>query len=253
MSPKVAWLYRFLTRGPARVSLVGETVRVERLSGDALTEIPVGSIDAITVRPSWFWNRLTIRIADGTERSIGGLGEKEAIRVHDAVLGEADRHASSLGNEMTLLDQRLSQLLAGECYLLHSKSGEMHAEPAVLLRKCGGLVRKRLEQAETEALRRLAPLESAEGFEMARERANNRFVSKRSPDVIAAARKALPVPLMCEQAEAIATDEDATLVLAGAGTGKTAVIVGKVAHLVRNQDVSPREIARFGIQSQSGH
>ena len=130
-----AWFYRFLTRGPARVSLVGETVRVERLSGDALAEIPVSSIDAITVRPSWFRNRLTIRIADGTERSIGGLGEKEAIRVHDAVLGEADRHASSLGNEMTLLDQRLSQLLAGECYLRHSKSGEMHAEPAVLLKK----------------------------------------------------------------------------------------------------------------------
>ena len=33
-----------------------------------------------------------------------------------------------------------------------------------------------------------------------------------------------------------------TLVLAGAGTGKTSVIVGKVAHLVRNQDVSPNEI-----------
>ena len=237
-----AWLYRFLTRGPARVSLVGETVRVERLSGDALTEIPVGSIDAITVRPSWFWNRLTIRIADGTERSIGGLGEKEAIRVHDAVLGEADRHASSLGNEMTLLDQRLSQLLAGECYLRHSKSGAMHAEPAVLLKKCGGLVRKRLEQAATEALSRLAPLEFAEGFEMARERANNRFVSKRSPDVIAAVQEALPVPLTSEQAEAIATDEDATLVLAGAGTGKTSVMVGKVAHLVRNQGVSPREV-----------
>ena len=242
ISAESAWLYRFLTRGPARVSLVGETVRVERLSGDALAEIPVSSIDAITVLPSWFWARLKICIADGTEWFIGGLAKREAVRVNDAVLGEADRHASSLGNELTLLDRRLSQLLAGECYLRHSTSGAMHAEPAVLLNKCGGLVRKRLEQAATEALSRLAPLESAEGFEMARERANNRFVSKRSTDVIAAAREALPVPLTSEQAEAIATDEDATLVLAGAGTGKTAVIVGKVAHLVRNQGVSPREI-----------
>ena len=45
-----------------------------------------------------------------------------------------------------------------------------------------------------------------------------------------------------EQAEAIATDEDATLVLAGAGTGKTSVIVGKLAHLVRNQGVDPGAI-----------
>ena len=49
-------------------------------------------------------------------------------------------------------------------------------------------------------------------------------------------------PLTNEQAEAVATDEDATLVLAGAGTGKTSVIVGKVAHLIRNQDVSPDEV-----------
>ena len=33
-----------------------------------------------------------------------------------------------------------------------------------------------------------------------------------------------------EQAHAIATDEDVTLVLAGAGTGKTAIITGKVAY-----------------------
>ena len=35
-----------------------------------------------------------------------------------------------------------------------------------------------------------------------------------------------------EQARNIATDEDTTLVLAGAATGKTAVIIGKIAHLV---------------------
>ena len=45
-----------------------------------------------------------------------------------------------------------------------------------------------------------------------------------------------------EQVEAIATDEEVTLVLAGAGTGKTAVITGKVAHLVRNRNVRPDEI-----------
>ena len=52
----------------------------------------------------------------------------------------------------------------------------------------------------------------------------------------------LSSPPTDEQAEAIATDEDTTLVLAGAGTGKTAVITGKVAHLVRNRGVPPREI-----------
>ena len=67
-------------------------------------------------------------------------------------------------------------------------------------------------------------------------------MNKSFPKVKAAVPKSLPVPLTDEQAEAVATDEDVTLVLAGAGTGKTSVIVGKVAHLVRNQGVSPDEV-----------
>ena len=66
----------------------------------------------------------------------------------------------------------------------------------------------------------------------------------------AAARSVLSYPVTDEQAEAIATDEDVTLVLAGAGTGKTATIVGKVAHLVRNEGVQPAEISGAGLQPQ---
>ena len=62
------------------------------------------------------------------------------------------------------------------------------------------------------------------------------------PAVVRAANGVLPASPTGEQAEAIATDEDATLVLAGAGTGKTAVITAKVAHLVRNQGVPADEI-----------
>ena len=57
-----------------------------------------------------------------------------------------------------------------------------------------------------------------------------------------AAKSDFDITLTDEQAVAIATDEDSTLVLAGAGTGKTAVITGKVAHLVRNEGVVPEEI-----------
>ena len=41
---------------------------------------------------------------------------------------------------------------------------------------------------------------------------------------------------------AVATDEDATLVLAGAGTGKTAAIVGKALYLVSDQGVPADQI-----------
>ena len=63
-----------------------------------------------------------------------------------------------------------------------------------------------------------------------------------SPSTIAVIVSPETNGLTDEQATAVATDEDVTLVLAGAGTGKTAVITGKTAHLVRNQGVTPAEV-----------
>lgn len=49
-------------------------------------------------------------------------------------------------------------------------------------------------------------------------------------------------PLTPEQRLAVVTDEDATLVLAGAGSGKTSVIVAKAAHLIQRGIREPNEI-----------
>ncbi len=49
-------------------------------------------------------------------------------------------------------------------------------------------------------------------------------------------------PLTPEQRLAVSTDEDATIVLAGAGSGKTSVIVAKAAYLINRQVRKPEEI-----------
>ena len=237
-----AWPYRFFTRSPACVSLTDGTVNFAGPSGNALAEIPVGSIDTITVRGSWFRSRLTIRAADGTKHSIGGLRKHEALQVENAVRGEAIKSASEIDPHLKRVDEQLRQLLSGNSYARHSDVGEIHTRLTPLLQQCHSLVREHLEQGSGEALDRLVPFEPVESLEAARGRANKTFVADRIPEVKGAVHTALSVALTDEQAEAIATDEDATLVLAGAGTGKTAVIVGKVVHLVRNQHVSPRDI-----------
>ena len=95
-----------------------------------------------------------------------------------------------------------------------------------------------LDQGAEEALGRLEQLESVKVFERVRRNLNDLYIRRALPSVKAAAG----ADLTDEQAEAIATDEDVTLVLAGAGTGKTKVIVGKVAHLIRNKGVHPSTI-----------
>ena len=133
-----SWYHRLFARGPVRVVLAAETLRIEGRDGGALAEIPLDSVGAVTVHRSRLRSRLTIGVAGGAAHAIGGLGERAAARV-----------------------------------------------------------------------------------------------------IALTALRALPTD---EQAEAIASDGDVTLVLAGAGTGKTAVITGKVAHLVRSLDASPGEI-----------
>ena len=229
-------LHRLFTLGAGRVSPTDETLHIEGLMGGGPRKIPVGAIDSITVRPSWFWHRLTIHLGDGTERSIGGLDEKEAVRVRDAAIESAVRVARALSPHLKRLDERLRQHFAGDRYARYSDSRKLHDAVTPVLQECKGLTREHLDQEATEAIGRLAPLESA------RRRANSLFILKNVPKVQTTAFETLRNPLTNEQAEAVATDEDATLVLAGAGTGKTSVIVGKVAHLVRNQEVSPDEV-----------
>ena len=205
-------------------------------------KIPIGAIDSIAVRPSWFWHRLTVRLGDGTERSVGGLDEKEAVRVQGAVLASIVEAARALSPQLKRLDEQVLQHLYAERYARYSDSRRLHKLLAPVLQECRGLTRERLDQEAAEAVGWLAPLEPFEAFEAARRRANSLFISKTVPAVQAAASETLRNPLANEQAEAVATEEDATLVLAGAGTGKTSVIVGKVAHLVRNLGVSPNEV-----------
>ena len=238
ISATSAVLVRLLTRGPARVSLDGGVLRF----GDAVGT-PVGAVDRIEARRSWFWTQLTIREAGGAERAIGGLDRQEAERIAEAVRGDAAHAAEALAPQLTRLDERLKRFHATDRYIRNSLSSELHADIADAARRSGGaLTRAHLPPRAADALSRLEVVASHDAFEAAREEANSRYVAALAPAVLSAASGVRSSPPTSEQAEAIATDEDTTLVLAGAGTGKTAVITGKIAHLVRNQGVPPDEI-----------
>ena len=212
--------HRFLV-GLFRVSLTGEALRIEGPSDWPSERIPVGSIDAIAVRGAWFWSQLTIRTADGMQRSVGGLDKQEATRIRDAVLREQvearkqaetkkqaeakkraeaearrrkqieaetlrrkqaeaealrrkrakteaarKKRAEALGLVLKQLDGKRCQLLAGDHYVRHSDGGEFHDAlvSAVQQSRRSRITRQYLDQAAQEALKRLASLESTEGF-----------------------------------------------------------------------------------------
>ena len=239
-----SWFYSFFTGGPVRVSVGAATVSFESRGalGGSGVKVAVGSIESVWVHRFWFWGRLTISAGDGTELSIGGLKKSRALQIYDAVLAEAARQAEVWGWGLKQVDRRLQDVFSGRRYVRYSEFSVLWEAIEDEMKRCSRLVRQHLDRDAGDAFGRLTRLGSAEVAERVREDANGTFVSMCVPTVQAAARRALPVDLTREQAEAIATDEDTTLVLAGAGTGKTSVIVGKVAHLVRYQGVPAGEV-----------
>ena len=216
--------------------------------------MPVSSIEALSIRRFLFRTRLTVRTAEGKQCSIGGLDKRRAASVHDAILEEATRSVVSLREKLKQIDWQQRLVFAGDRYIRHSVATAFHnalSQAMQRYRRLNRLSRMQLEPGTWGALKRLAPLESARGFEAARERTNERFVQNSIAAVRSAASTTLRDPFTDEQARAIATDEDTTLVLAGAGTGKTSVIVGKLAYLVCNQDVSPDEILVVAYNSRA--
>ena len=235
---KSSGLYRLAKRGPTQISVLSERVEIAE-QGKSVTEIHVGTIDEITVEHTWSRSQLTLRTGNGSKSWVGGLDEGEAKRVLDAVHVEVASVASGLGQRLLRLDRQLSKLLEGSRYVRHSETDAFHAELKPVLDRGRRLVKEHLARREREAINRLASYEFVKQLEAERERANGLFVKANIPAVKRAGR---PDPMSDEQAEAIATDEDVTLVLAGAGTGKTRVIAGKVAHLVRNEAIPTHEI-----------
>ena len=105
-----------------------------------------------------------------------------------------------------------------------------------------GLVEEGSSPQARESLTHIRQMPAPEGLEPERQRANQLSAAEQFARVKSAVRDISRHGLTDEQARAAATDEDVTLVLAGAGTGKTVVITARIAHLVRNQGVPPEKI-----------
>ena len=233
ISVKVSWLYRLFVGGPTHILVKDGSVHLKGLFGDILLKIHANNICSIEIHRAWLWRRVMIRLTDGTEGDIGGIGQLEALRLREAVL-QASRAFSARLEEVK---ESLRQFSSSERYVRHSESVALYKQIKPTLQTWGRLPLEHLDPAIQQAVASMPPLDPCEQLEAIRSEANKRFVSRTAPKV-----QKLQARLTDEQAEAIATDEDVTLVLAGAGTGKTSVIVGKVAHLIRNEGVSPSDI-----------
>ena len=238
-----------LLGGSTRVVVLVDRVQFERANGTIAATIDTGRLEEIYVRRSLLgigWC-LTARGPAGERYHIYGLDQESAERVRSEVVRLAVEKAKEVGPGLTELEGRLSV----NGYMRYGESRKLHKD---IVRQVGAirqLVERNLETAPFRAFTLLYRLIPEDDFEQARTEWNQQFVQSRVKQVRDSARAHISKTLTEEQCTAIATDEDATLVLAGAGTGKTSVIVGKAVDLVLNRGVSPHEILALAFNKKA--
>ena len=233
------WRYRSIDVDEVFVDLV-------RSATGSSERVPLAAIDAAGWQRGGLGARLWLQTRGGRRFVVGGLSSDEAVRISSAIEQRAQALADTLETQGLAIAAQLDQWFAGADYLRASRAQAVREQLDDLAGQAfpasGDLTLRRLSQENRMAFSRLQDLTAEGGLEQARRRANERYVwreSQRAAEAMAAMSGLSAIP---EQAEAVATDEDVTLVLAGAGTGKTAVITGKVAHLIADRAVAPERI-----------
>ena len=179
----------------------------------------------------------------GGDEDSAGNAESESVSPSPTDFSEVDQPPElrlRLEEARSLLDE-CRPVLAGERYVRHSE-GEPILRSVQTLSKAGPQGIAGLEVDELRDWRNLVRYAEPNDLEAARRRNNETYVDRQLAAVHSITSTEMPRSLTDEQARAVAQDQDVTLVLAGAGTGKTSVIVGKTLYLAQVLDVDPSQI-----------
>ena len=257
VSVEAQGLYKFFNPGhPTKAEYDGRTLRI---FGDGVGSFTNRQIDKVELDLGWVHHALIVTLRNGTSIELSGFTEQDARKLHAAVSDglRRDRETDAKEQEERLRTQARS--IASDIRTLHAdlpslvpkgqfvrKSHDTTAAPRIqaVTSRCTPELVAKLDPETSKLLADIVAAEAVVTDDTRRDEAeaNRRFVQAQARLAKSAAVNLGYRALTQEQAEAVATDEDATLVAAGAGTGKTTVVTGKLAHLVANQKVDPKHI-----------
>ena len=261
LQAKEPWYRRLLGRVNRRsVRYDGTTVTVEEPNSENHRTVDASTLAGVTLTKGIITNGLTIRTKDGQVIEADGLAKSTSADLHRVLsnqiqereLDQAAAHqATQLAPVIRHKADELQRALPADRYIRHSTAIQLRDTIQSIQHECTDRVRRHLDHAATSSLNIIDELAQVLSDEEHRRKENAARTDAEAKRVSDATTDVLPSGLTHEQARAIATDEDATLVLAGAGTGKTAVIIGKIAHLVRNQGVPPDTILALAFNRKA--
>lgn len=264
VSAEAQGLYRLFNPGqPTKAEYDGRTLRI---TGGNVRSLTNAEIDRVSLDLRWLHHAIIVTLRNGTNFEISGFKEQAVRELYTAVSNGLTRHrqmeakereaslreqARTLEADIRALHPHLVTLVPGGQYIRKSHAMTATARIQTITSRCAPELVARLSPDTNKLLADIRDAEAVVADEARRNDANRKFVEAQADLTIQAAVKLGYGELTQEQALAIATDEDVTLVAAGAGTGKTTVITGKLAHLVADRKVKPERILVLAYNSSA--
>lgn len=238
---RAGWPWRLLAVRSA-VAISDAHVLVEGRHPDSY---PLHRVRSARVRKGWSGTRLDLDLFGAGAVSIFGLPHAPAERLAVELNRLAAQHrAQTAAAAVPVVRQAAADVAAlfdGSRWVRHSESRALAgrldrvAELSETARHC-------FDQTTAQAAAELVALRPH--LEAHRTATNRRYIERERAATPAVISALLPGEreLSDEQTRAVVSGEDCTLVLAGAGSGKTTTIVGKVAHLVGRCGVPAEQV-----------
>ena len=248
-------LYKIFNPGqPSRAEYDGERLYI---TGGNIRSLSNDEIKSVRLDLRLLHHAIILTLKNGTNIELSGFKEQAVRELQAAISNGLLRHqeaeakqreallrrqAEILETEIKALHPQLATLLPKDQYVRKSHAMKAASQIQAVTSRCTPELVDKLSNGTAGMLTDILNIEAVVTDEISRNEANRKFVRAKAERASKAAGKLVHQELTNEQAEAVVTDEDVTLVAAGAGTGKTTVITGKVAHLVDDRKAKPEQI-----------
>jgi DNA helicase-4 len=204
-------------------------------------------IEGVRVDPGLFWSTLIVQPRTGEALRLTGAPKSAAKRFVEAFAGAEKVYKEAVlllkreAAGATVVAEWVQRAEAGEFWIAHHRVARAKSDTAIL----APVLRISAEEMTSspglvEALRLLQGFASdPSGF---RVRANQAFVDAKLKRYDGYFNTVESRPLTRAQRRAVVVHEDNTRVIAGAGSGKTSVMVAKAGYLLHKDLCKPREL-----------
>jgi DNA helicase IV len=245
---KCSWLAKLFRQVPSSyqaVTLGLTEVKITRSTG--AEKISYLNISDILITKRWWWYQVILALSSEKKINLGGFSKRKAKAIQSRFPKYKEQHIQATNEinektkEIIAFSEWIQEIQEGQAWFSRHDLEEILEklkELAPVLR----LPKKYFSDFEDLHTPYATIRQFSENPDHLRENANQKFISfelDAYKDYFDTVEK---YPLTAAQREAIVTHENNTRVIAGAGSGKTSVIVAKAGYLLKKEFYTPGQI-----------